>query len=81
MHLQTVTCAVEADRPHDWADVICAIWKAQTEAKREGIDDPTCEILIPDPEWYERHVRYMGSNNRRHRKPVGILAVGLAQKE
>lgn len=76
-----MTCAVSADRPHDWADVICAIWKGQREADRQGINEPRCEILTPDPEWYDRHVKYAGPMNRRHRKPIGILVVGFAEKE
>lgn len=81
MHLQAVTCAVQADRPHEWADVVCALWKAQVEAKRQGIDDPTCEILTPDPEWYERHVRYAGPLKKRDNKPIAVLAMGWAEKE
>ena len=51
------------------------------EADRQGINEPRCEILTPDPEWYDRHCKYAGPMNRRHRKPIGILVVGFAEKE
>lgn len=54
-----------------------AIGIAEAEARRQGFAGPQFRILTPEPEWYASWIK----SQYFRRKPIGILAVGFAEKE
>lgn len=93
MHIQSVTCAISAPRPHDWDGLASALLAAEAEAKRQGFDCRRYRVLTPDNSdggWWGwsimRKARTCHTRNGRWKvrsefTEVAILGEGMAEKE
>ncbi len=80
MHRQKVSLAIEVPRPWDWFGVWAGVNIAETEARRQQIDDVTWSVLFPDSIWVthlsSRHVAHYFAN-----PTVALIGEGWAWKD